>query len=74
MPAEQVAAILLLEMTPGQRAECDSAKKTKSCKATVTCCDHIARRADSACAIVTPSAYSRSPPTGSPRAMRDTVR
>ena len=27
---------------------------------------HISRRADSACAMVTPSAYSRSPPTGSP--------
>src|SRR5688572_16888549 len=33
----------------------------------------ISRRAVSACAIVTPSAYSRSPPTGSPRAMRDTI-
>src|SRR5579863_3747962 len=33
----------------------------------------ISRRADSACAIVTPSAYSRSPPTGMPRAMRETV-
>src|SRR5688500_957203 len=32
----------------------------------------ISRRAESACAIVTPSAYSRSPPTGNPRAMRDT--
>src|SRR5437879_4713806 len=31
---------------------------------------HIALRAESAWAIVTPSAYSRSPPTGSPRAIR----
>ena len=33
----------------------------------------ISRRAARACAIVTPSAYSRSPPTGRPRAMRVTV-
>lgn len=33
---------------------------------------YISRRAWSACAIVTPSAYSRSPPTGRPRAMRVT--
>jgi len=33
----------------------------------------ISRRAESACAIVTPSAYSRSPPTGIPRAIRETV-
>src|SRR2546427_3739817 len=32
----------------------------------------MSRRASSACAMVTPSAYSRSPPTGSPRAMRVT--
>src|SRR5437879_12572485 len=32
----------------------------------------MSRRASNACAIVTPSAYSRSPPTGMPRAMRVT--
>src|SRR5919109_4620474 len=32
----------------------------------------MSRRASSACAIVTPSAYSRSPPTGMPRAIRVT--
>src|SRR5258708_11970258 len=34
---------------------------------------HIALRAVSACAMVTPSAYSRSPPTGMPRAIRVTT-
>src|SRR5207244_9590434 len=32
----------------------------------------MSRRASNACAMVTPSAYSRSPPTGIPRAMRVT--
>src|SRR5690349_2255524 len=34
---------------------------------------HMLLLAASACAIVTPSAYSKSPPTGSPRAILDTV-
>src|SRR5438067_2921402 len=34
---------------------------------------HIALRAASACAMDAPSAYSRSPPIGSPRAMRVTL-
>src|SRR5688500_13592731 len=73
MPAEQVATILALKMTPCKRAAGRSRNESESGELPVTNGYHIARRAESACAIVTPSAYSRSPPTGSPRAMRVTV-
>ena len=73
MAAEKVAPVLLLEMTPGQRTAGCPAKKSKCGELPVPCAIHIVRRAESACAIVTPSAYSRSPPTGRPRAMRLTV-
>jgi hypothetical protein len=36
MTAEQIAPVLLLEMTPRKRAKCRSAKKAKCCKTAVT--------------------------------------
>jgi len=71
---EKIAPVLLLKMTPCKSTERYASKKSERRETAVTRTDHIARRAESACAIVTPSAYSRSPPTGNPRAMRETVR
>jgi len=73
MTAEQIAAVLALNMAPRQRAARGPTEESQRSKSAVTRAYHIARRADNACAMVTPSAYSRSPPTGSPRAMRVTV-
>ena len=73
MPAEEIATVLLLEMAPRERSTRSSAQKTKRRQLAVSSAIHNVRRAESACAIVTPSAYSRSPPTGRPRAMRLTV-
>jgi hypothetical protein len=70
---EQIAPVLSLEMTPRERAARRSAKKPKCHQLVTSSAIHIDRRAESACAIVTPSAYSRSPPTGRPRAIRVTV-
>ena len=70
MAAEEVATVLPLKVAPRESAACDAGNKSQSSELAVTSADHITRRADSACAMVTPSAYSRSPPTGSPRAMR----
>ncbi len=74
MFAEEVATVLTLKVTPRERAAGETSNEAKSRQLAVTAADHIARRADKACAMVTPSAYSRSPPTGNPRAMRVTVR
>src|ERR1051325_1677694 len=48
------------------------ARGTRHHPASVLSDSVMSRRASSACAMVTPSAYSRSPPTGMPRAMRVT--
>lgn len=71
--AEQIAPVLSLEMTPRESTTRRSANKSKCCQLLILSITHIDRRAESACAIVTPSAYSRSPPTGRPRAIRVTV-
>ena len=72
VPAEKIAPMLALQVTPRESPARQSRKKAETRQLAVTTADHIARRAESACAMVTPSAYSRSPPTGSPRAMRVT--
>src|SRR5207302_10545306 len=58
----------LLEVVLGERP----ARGTRHHPASVLSDSVMSRRASNACAIVTPSAYSRSPPTGMPRAMRVT--
>jgi hypothetical protein len=71
--AEKVAAILALHPAPDKTAGGYAADESHCYEASALPAHDIALRAVSACAIVTPSAYSRSPPTGSPRAMRETV-
>src|SRR5438876_1199888 len=58
----------LLEVVLGERP----ARRTRHYVPSGLSDSAMSRRAKSACATVTPSAYSRSPPTGSPRAMRVT--
>src|SRR5690349_3700017 len=58
----------LLEVALGERP----ARRTRHYVPSGLSDSVMSRRARSACAMVTPSAYSRSPPTGSPRAMRVT--
>jgi hypothetical protein len=72
--AEKIAAILALHPAPDKTAGSYSADESHSYEARALSAHDIDLRALSAWAIVTPSAYSRSPPTGSPRAMRETVR
>jgi hypothetical protein len=72
--AEKIAAVLTLHSAPEETAGSYAADESYSYEAGALPAHDIALRAVSACAIVTPSAYSRSPPTGSPRAIRETVR
>ncbi len=68
--AEEIASVLPLEVGPCHRTTGNAHHKTGCGERSDISVSHIARRAASACAMVTPSAYSRSPPTGRPRAMR----
>ena len=74
MLAEEIAPVLALHSAPHQGAGGNAADEPDRHEADFLPAHDIARLAVSAWAIVTPSAYSRSPPTGSPRAIRDTVR
>jgi hypothetical protein len=71
--AEELAPKVVADTGPHQTARDYAGKKASEGQSRPSDDSHIALRASSAWAIVTPSAYSRSPPTGSPRAMRDTV-
>src|SRR5688500_8578159 len=70
---EQIAPEALHLHAPDERPHRRATEKPQCRQIRRTAHHRISRRADSACAIVTPSAYSRSPPTGNPRAMRDTT-
>ena len=70
---EKIAAVSPLHSRPQQRSGGKAADESDGDKPASGSPHVIVRRAVSACAIVTPSAYSRSPPTGNPRAMRETV-
>jgi len=72
MTTEQVPAVRMLCPTPRQRPDRRADGQSYEYPLMIALHD-IALRAANACAMVTPSAYSKSPPTGSPRAMRDTV-
>src|SRR5438270_3003740 len=71
--AEEIAAVVTLHSAPEKRSCGDASHKSNGDKGRALPLHDIALRAVSACAIVTPSAYSRSPPTGRPRAIRETV-
>src|SRR5690606_13521447 len=70
--AEQVAPVDV-ELPSGQQdSHRQAAQESQGSHNIGTPGHFISLRAARACAMVTPSAYSRSPPTGSPRAIRDT--
>src|SRR5205823_3935459 len=74
IPREQVAATVPLHSAPHQRTRCHAAQKSHGDETRTLATAHdIALLAVNAWAMVTPSAYSRSPPTGSPRAILETV-
>src|SRR2546430_213496 len=69
IPKERLQVLLdLLEVVLGERP----ARRTRHYVPSGLSDSAMSRRAKSACAMCTPSAYSRSPPTGIPRAMRVT--
>src|SRR2546426_2482589 len=69
VPKERLQVLLnLLEVVLRERP----ARRTRHYVPSGLSDSAMSRRASSACAMVTPSAYSRSPPTGRPRAMRVT--
>src|SRR5207245_6951783 len=68
-PSEPLKVLLdLIEVALGERP----ARRTRHYVPSGLSDSIMSRRASRACAMVTPSAYSRSPPTGSSRAMRVT--
>src|SRR5689334_8352744 len=70
--AEQITAAPLHLATPDQQSDNKTAEEPgrhRLCVAPFCPPPHIVLLAARACAMVTPSAYSRSPPTGSPRAI-----
>jgi len=70
-PAHARAAAVALHSAPHQRAGGNPAEKAYRNESCAALSAHdIALLAVNAWAMVTPSAYSRSPPTGRPRAMR----
>jgi len=71
--AEEVSTVLALHMAPDQMPSSNATDEANCHETRALSAHDIARLAVSACAIVTPSAYSRSPPTGSPRAILETV-
>src|SRR5688500_13474189 len=73
IPAEKRPAIDMLLAGPGHDPRDGTDDESGRQSAANAVGHRISRRADSAWAMVTPSAYSRSPPTGRPRAMRETV-
>src|SRR5207302_7467554 len=76
--AEEIAAATAYLHAPHDEPGDDASDKpgrdeTMTTRAMASSQSHIALRAASACAMDAPSAYSRSPPTGRPRAMRVTL-
>src|SRR5438874_1162407 len=71
---EQIAPAVALHSAPHQRTSRHAAEESHGdCASALSTAHDIALRAVKAWAMVTPSAYSRSPPTGSPRAILEIV-